>query len=42
VDGSDDTVMVAPAGRLFIRNVAMAFDAYLDASHARPVYSQTV
>lgn len=39
---TDDAITVAPSGRLFIRNVAMAFDAYLGASTARPVYSQTV
>ena len=30
-------------GRLFLRNVGMVFDAYLDANTARrPVYSRTV
>jgi oxygen-independent coproporphyrinogen-3 oxidase len=38
-------VFIPPRGRLLVRNAAMAFDAYLDASSggpARPRYSQTV
>ena len=31
---TDDAITVAPSGRLFIRNAAMAFDAYLGASKA--------
>ncbi len=35
---------VTPAGRLFVRNVCMAFDRYLEAKRlaARPVFSRTV
>jgi len=37
-------VTVPPAGRLFVRNVCMAFDRYLEAKRAaeRPVFSRTV
>jgi len=35
-------VHVADAGRLFIRNVAMAFDAYLAAPKRKATYSSTV
>jgi hypothetical protein len=40
----NDAVAVHPKGRLLIRNVAAAFDAYLKqpAARKRPVYSQTV
>jgi hypothetical protein len=31
---------VTPLGRLFVRNLAMVFDAYLDGGEAR--FSQTV
>jgi oxygen-independent coproporphyrinogen-3 oxidase len=38
-------VLCTPLGRLFVRNVAMAFDAYLarraSAGEARPVFSRT-
>ena len=37
-----DTIHVRPKGRLLIRNIAMAFDAYLKKSTQRPVYSKTV
>lgn len=39
-----DALKVTPRGRLFIRNLAMAFDRYLKPreAQARPVYSQTV
>jgi oxygen-independent coproporphyrinogen-3 oxidase len=39
-----DGISVAPAGRLFVRNVCMAFDRYLAAKRAggRPVFSRTV
>ncbi|PEN14348.1 oxygen-independent coproporphyrinogen III oxidase [Longibacter salinarum] len=39
---TEDAVRVEPEGRLFIRNAAMAFDAYLNASQKRPLYSKTV
>lgn len=37
---SDNGVRVTQQGRLFIRNIAMTFDAYLEESHAR--FSRTV
>lgn len=37
-----ERIIVTETGRFFIRNVAMAFDAYLSASADRPLYSQTV
>ncbi len=38
------TLRVTEAGRIFVRNVCMAFDRYLDARQAagRPVYSRTI
>jgi oxygen-independent coproporphyrinogen-3 oxidase len=37
------TIQITPFGRLFIRNVAMAFDAYLDKNPStRNIYSRTV
>jgi oxygen-independent coproporphyrinogen III oxidase len=38
----DDDIVVTENGRLFIRNVAMIFDAYLDLSVNRPLFSRTV
>jgi oxygen-independent coproporphyrinogen-3 oxidase len=35
-------IEVTPRGRFFVRNIAMAFDAYLAPTEARPMYSQTV
>jgi oxygen-independent coproporphyrinogen-3 oxidase len=37
-----EAVHVRPPGRLLIRNVAMAFDAYWQAEHEQPVHAQTV
>jgi oxygen-independent coproporphyrinogen III oxidase len=37
-----DHVVVTDHGRLFIRNIAMVFDAYLDRSVNRPLFSRTV
>ncbi len=37
-----EAITVTELGRFFIRNVAMAFDAYLPAATGRPLYSQTV
>jgi oxygen-independent coproporphyrinogen-3 oxidase len=39
-----EAVTVTPAGRLFVRNVCMAFDRYLEAKRQanRPVFSRTV
>lgn len=43
VEFEPDAVRVTETGRFFIRNVAMAFDAYLKTSAAkRPMYSTTV
>ncbi len=40
---ASDTLRVTEQGRFFIRNIAMAFDAYLPRSqHEAPRYSQTV
>ena len=42
---SPDTILVTDSGRLLIRNVAVAFDAYFHQGQrpsARPVYSNTV
>lgn len=36
------SITVKPLGRYFIRNVAMAFDAYLKPGRGEPRYSQTV
>ncbi len=36
------SVEVLPKGRLFLRHLAMAFDAYLERSPERPRFSQTV
>lgn len=40
----DGSVRVTPLGRLFLRNIAMVFDAYLPAQQReeRPLFSQTV
>jgi len=39
----DDGLLVTPLGRLFIRNIAMQFDAYLRRKPAeKPVFSRTV
>lgn len=40
VEFSEDRVMVTSLGRIFVRNVAMTFDAYLDKSNAR--FSRTI
>lgn len=37
-----EAITVTERGRFFIRNVAMAFDAYLSTTANRPLYSQTV
>jgi oxygen-independent coproporphyrinogen-3 oxidase len=38
-----DMIQITPFGRLFIRNIAMAFDAYLDKNPStRNIYSRTV
>ena len=40
IERSSSGFQVTPQGRLFIRNIAMTFDAYLEESHAR--FSRTV
>ncbi len=43
VEDTDDAVRVVGPGRLFVRNVAMAFDRYLEAkAEDKPVFSRTV
>jgi oxygen-independent coproporphyrinogen-3 oxidase len=37
----DDRIEIAPLGRIFIRNVAMVFDAYLDREGSR-AFSRTL
>jgi oxygen-independent coproporphyrinogen-3 oxidase len=40
----EDGILVAPAGRMLVRNLAMPFDAYLEAQRAgqKPMFSRTV
>jgi oxygen-independent coproporphyrinogen III oxidase len=38
----EDSLTVTPRGRLFVRNVCMAFDRYLAAHEGRPVFSRTI
>jgi oxygen-independent coproporphyrinogen-3 oxidase len=38
----DDGLTVTPLGRLFVRNICMAFDTYLAAHRGRPVFSRTI
>ncbi|MCP4573900.1 MAG: oxygen-independent coproporphyrinogen III oxidase [bacterium] len=38
----DDALRITDKGRYFVRNVAMAFDAYLGKDKDRPVFSRTV
>src|SRR5262249_18553573 len=35
-------IRATPLGRIFLRNLAMPFDAYLEAKPERPVYSRTL
>ena len=42
VDLRPGEVRATPLGRLFLRNLAMPFDAYLDSSTERPVFSRTL
>jgi oxygen-independent coproporphyrinogen-3 oxidase len=43
VVAGDDGIDVTPEGRLFVRNICMAFDTYLPAHQSgRPVFSRTV
>jgi oxygen-independent coproporphyrinogen-3 oxidase len=42
VEISSRELRVTPRGRFFLRNICMPFDAYLQSSGDRPVYSRTV
>jgi oxygen-independent coproporphyrinogen-3 oxidase len=42
VEVSSQGIEVLPAGKRFVRNVCMAFDAYLRRHAAKPVFSRTV
>src|SRR5262249_763325 len=42
VDLLADEVRAAPLGRIFLRNLAMPFDAYLESAPEKPVFSRTV
>ena len=37
-----DALTVTPRGRLFVRNICMTFDRYLDSHAGRPVFSRTI
>jgi oxygen-independent coproporphyrinogen-3 oxidase len=40
---ADGAISVAPDGRFFLRNLAMCFDAYMDAvGKEKPLFSRTV
>jgi oxygen-independent coproporphyrinogen III oxidase len=42
VELTDDAVRATPLGRIFLRNLAMPFDAYLEKPSEKPVFSRTV
>src|SRR5262249_53881368 len=42
VELSPDAVRSTPPGRVFLRNLAMPFDAYLEAAPDQPVFSRTL
>ncbi len=42
VEVGPDVIRVTPAGRLFVRNVCMTFDRYLQNKTGTPVFSRTV
>jgi len=42
VELSPDAVRATPLGRVFLRNLAMPFDAYLEAAPEKPVFSRTL
>ena len=42
VEIDDDALRATPLGRVFLRNLAMPFDAYLDAAPEKPVFSRTL
>ena len=42
VEISDTEIRATPLGRIFLRNLAMVFDAYLPAQQEKPVFSKTL
>lgn len=42
IEMESDRVAVTPLGRFFIRNICMEFDAYLDRSGDKPIFSKTI
>jgi oxygen-independent coproporphyrinogen-3 oxidase len=42
VELSGDAIAVTPLGRIFVRNLCMVFDAYLERDPGRPVFSRTI
>jgi oxygen-independent coproporphyrinogen-3 oxidase len=42
VELTSDEVRATPLGRIFLRNLAMPFDAYLEKAPERPVFSRTL
>ena len=42
VEISPDEIRATPLGRIFLRNLAMPFDAYLPAHSERPIFSRTL
>ncbi|MGH9399254.1 MAG: oxygen-independent coproporphyrinogen III oxidase, partial [Thermoanaerobaculia bacterium] len=42
VELSKDEIRATDLGRVFLRNLAMPFDAYLEASPEKPVFSRTL
>ena len=42
VELSSDEIRATPLGRVFLRNLAMCFDAYLAAPAEKPVFSRTL
>ena len=42
LDVSPEALTVTQRGRLFVRNICMAFDRYLPGHQNRPVFSRTI
>jgi oxygen-independent coproporphyrinogen-3 oxidase len=42
LDVTVDGLRVTTRGRLFVRNICMAFDRYLGAHQSQPVFSRTI
>ena len=42
LDIADEALTVTERGRLFVRNICMAFDRYLPGHAGRPVFSRTI